>query len=177
MAAQGQVRSFATTNGCTHDEKNLTTNVIGRKVMVTQDGKLVPMVDRDEQLIVETGMYRRGAKYTDEELRARVPCGDYTQTRPVTIYTEALERKNTYMSAATGPNPFAVTRGFTQPLDKTKAVLSYEGNIDFAKETKTVNCMRTTGRDLNISNPYVAKTVQMSNFAEIRALLMERCSQ
>lgn len=104
-------------------------------------------------------MYRRSAQYTDAELRARVPTGDYTQTRPVTIYTEAIERKNTYMSAATGPNPFAVTRGFTQPLDKTKAVLSYEGNIDFAKEQKTVECMRTTGRDLNIRNPYVEKHV------------------
>ena len=81
--------------------------------MRTQDGQLVKAEDRDEQLIVETGMYRRTAKATDAELRQRIPQGDYTQTRPVTIYTEALERKNTYMSAATGPNPFAVTRGFT----------------------------------------------------------------
>jgi len=29
--------------------------------MRTQDGKLVPMEHRDEQLIVETGMYRRNA--------------------------------------------------------------------------------------------------------------------
>ena len=127
--------------------------------MRTQDGKLVPMGDRDEQLIVETGMYRRNAQFTDDELRARVPTGDYTQTRPVTIYSEALERKNTYMSAATGPNPFAITRGFTQPLDKTKAVLSYEGNIDFNKEKTTVECMRTTGRYFNIRNPYVEKHV------------------
>lgn len=32
---------------------------------------------------------------------------------PVTIYTEALERKNFNMSAATGTNPFAKTSGFT----------------------------------------------------------------
>jgi hypothetical protein len=42
-------------------KKDLTSNVIGRKVMQTQDGKLVPMQHRDEQLIVETGMYRRNA--------------------------------------------------------------------------------------------------------------------
>ena len=78
---------------------------------------MVSMGSRDEQFIVESGMYRRTAKATDEELRQRSPQGDYTQTRPVTIYTEALERKNTYMSAATGPNPFAKSSGFTQPLN------------------------------------------------------------
>ena len=67
-------------------------------------------------------MYRRTQKATDDELRQRIPQGDYTQQRPVTIYTEALERKNFYMSAATGPNPFAKTSGLTQPLNQTKAV-------------------------------------------------------
>jgi len=95
----------------------------------------------------------------------------------VTIYTEALERKNTYMSAATGPNPFAVTRGFTQPLDKTKAVLSYEGNVDFDKEKRTLETMRTSGRDLYARNPYNEKTVHMSNFAQIRAELVAACAK
>lgn len=81
------------------------------------------------------------------------------------------------MSAATGPNPFALTRGMTQPLDKTKAVLSYEGNIDFDKEKRTVETMRTGGRDLYSKNPYNEKTVMMSNFAQIRAELMEACSK
>lgn len=72
---------------------------------------------RDEQLLVEHGFGKRTAKMTDEELYQRVPKGDYTQARPVTLYTEALERKNFYMSAGTGPNPFAKTSGFTQPLN------------------------------------------------------------
>lgn len=109
----------------------LDQNTIGRKVMQTQDGKLVAGQNRDENFIVETGMFRRTAKATDQELIQRVPQGDYTVARPVTIYTEALERKNTYMSAATGPNPFARTSGLTQPLNQTKAVVGYEGNIDF----------------------------------------------
>ena len=31
----------------------MTSNTVGRKVMRTQDGKLVPLSDRDNQLIVE----------------------------------------------------------------------------------------------------------------------------
>lgn len=61
---------------------------------------------------------------------------------PVTIYTEALERKNVYMTAATGMNPFSVTRGMTQPVQATKAVTSFEGNVDFAREATLYASMR-----------------------------------
>ena len=59
------------------------------------------------------------------------------------------------MSAATGPNPFARTSGLTQPLNQTKAVVGYEGNIDFEAEKTKVNFARTKGRDLNYRNPYM----------------------
>ena len=85
--------------------------------MKTQNGQLIPLENRDEQLLVEHGFANRTQKATDQELYARIPKGDYTQTQPVTIYTEALERKNFYMSAATGANPLAKTSGFTQPLN------------------------------------------------------------
>ena len=177
LAAKDQERYFDTTNQENLPSRDLTQNTVGRKVMQTQDGKLVSMESRDEGFIVETGMYRRTAKAADAELLQRVPQGDYTQTRPVTIYTEALERKNTYMSAATGPNPFARTSGLTQPLNQTKAVVSYEGNIDFAAEKTKVDFARTKGRDLNIRNPYMEKHVQISNFEEIRQKVIELCRE
>lgn len=177
VEAERNRRFFQTTKEAYHCGQPLTENVVGRKVMRTQDGQLVDMAARDQQLIVETGMFRRQAQCSDEELRARVPVGDYTQTRPVTIYTEALERKNTYMSAATGPNPFAVTRGFTQPLNQTKAVVHHEGNINFEKEQRTVDTMRTTGRDLNIRNPYNHRECTVKNFAAIREQVMASCSK
>ena len=95
----------------------------------------------------------------------------------MTIYTEALERKNTYMSAATGPNPFSRTSGFTQPLNQTKAVKEHEGNIDFAKEQTVHSFTRTQGRDLNVRNPYMEKYVQISNFEELRNKVVALCKQ
>jgi hypothetical protein len=41
--------------------------------MRTQDGAEVTMEQRDDQLIVETGMYRRTQKFSDEELKKRIP--------------------------------------------------------------------------------------------------------
>ena len=75
-------------------------NTVGKRVMKTQDGQTV---GNDPALNMPTMA----------ELMNRIPQGDYTQTQPVTIYTEALENKNFYMSAATGANPFAKTSGFT----------------------------------------------------------------
>jgi len=87
-------------------------------------------------------MWRRTQKYSDEELRSRIPQGEYHKTTPVSIYTEALERKNFYGSASTGSNPFAITRGFTQPVTHTKAVQGFEGNIDFSREKLVHEQMR-----------------------------------
>ena len=52
------------------------------------------------------------------------------------------------MSASTGPNPFAKTSGFTQPLNQTRAVREYDGNVDFDQEKKNFNYMRATGKDM-----------------------------
>lgn len=131
-----QRRTFQTWNRSEFTEKDITANKIGKKVMRTQDGDNVPMCARDDQLIVETGMWRRTQKATDDELKERVPSGSYDQQTPVTFYTEHLERKNVYMSASTGPQPFGITRGFTQPVQATKAVAGFEGNVDMMRESK-----------------------------------------
>ena len=174
-ARRNAQRYFDTANAETYTKQDMTANVVGRKVMKTQDGKLVQMGARDQALIVETGMNRRQQLATDEELRLRVPQGDYQQTRPVTIYTEALERKNTYMSAATGPNPFAKTSGFTQPLNQTKAVVGYEGNVDFQKEKTMREFTRTQGTNLVAHNPYMQKHIEISNFDEIKQKVIDLC--
>lgn len=165
-------RFFDTTARQTFTGKDLTQNVVGRKVMKTQDGSLVPLDHRDELLMVEHGFGKRAPKTTDEELAMRLPQGDYTQTRPVTIYTEHLERKNFYMSAATGGNPFARTSGLTQPYNQTKAVREYEGNIDFQKEQTQVNFMRTGGKDLVAANPFLEREVKFSNFNQIKERIL-----
>lgn len=139
--------------------------------MKTQDGSAIGMDQRDQQLIVEQGLWRRTQNFTDEELRAKVPAGDYTQTNPVTIYTEALERKNTYMSASTGPNPFARTSGMTQPVNMTKSVQKDAGVIDFEKEKAVVAATRT----MNIKNPYMENHYQTSNFEEVKAKVLTMC--
>lgn len=123
------------------------------------------MNDRDEQLIVEHGIWRRGQKTSDEELYDRIPKGDYTQQQPVTIWTHQQDRKNYWMSAAVGSNPFARTSGVTQPADQTKSVSGYYGNIDFEQESSRVDFRKSTGKDLSVRNPYVERDLPYSNFS------------
>lgn len=47
--------------------------------MKTQDWVNVSLDNRDEQLIVEHGTWRRRQKQPDEELYAKIPKGDYSQ--------------------------------------------------------------------------------------------------
>jgi len=111
-------RFFETTTSSTYQKQDHFKNLsIGRRVMKTQDGKNVSLNEKDEQLIVEHGTWRRLQKCPDEELWQRIPKGDYTQQQPVTHWTHQLDRKNYYMSAGVGPNPFARTSGFTQTAD------------------------------------------------------------
>ena len=81
------------------------------------------------------------------------------------------------MSAATGPNPFAKTSGLTQPLNQTKAVKEYEGNINFEKEKTVQQFTRTQGRDLTVRNPYMEKHIQISNFEEIKKNVIDLCKK
>ena len=91
-------------------------------------------------------MWRRTQKATDDELKERVPQGSYDKQVPVTVYTEHLERKNVYMTAATGSNPFGVTRGMTQPVQATHAIQQYEGNVDMSREPKSHAALRASAR-------------------------------
>lgn len=79
------------------------------------------------------------------------------------------------MSGATGVNAFARTSGFTQPLNQTRSVVDYEGNVDYDREKKNIQFMRTTGHDLNLGNPYQNKKMEIENFESIKARILEVC--
>ena len=86
-----------------------------------------------------------------------------------------MDRKNYYMSASVGPNPFARTSGFTQTADQTKAVSGFHGNVDFEQEAARNSFRKSTGTDLNLQNPYLAKDVKMINLADFRARIVDAC--
>ena len=78
-AVERDQRMFETTNMAVHKEMDHYQNTIGRRVMKTQDGAPVSLNEKDEQLVVEHGTWRRLQRATDDELAARVPKGDYTK--------------------------------------------------------------------------------------------------
>lgn len=132
-------------------------------------------MERDEQLIVEHGTWRRLQKNPDQELYQRIPKGDYTQTQPVTYYTHMLERKHFQNSAAVGPNPFARTSGLTQTADQTKSVSGFYGNVNFDQEKSQIDFRKTKGTDLNMGNPYVERSCSVTNFSDITKRVIEAC--
>lgn len=166
-------RYFDTTQGSDYTKKDQFQNQIGRRQMKTQDCANVSINERDEQLIVEHGTWRRLQKNDDEELKHRIPKGDYHQQQPVTYWTHQNDRKNYYMSEPVGTNAFARTSGLTQPADQTKSIAGFYGNIDQPLAGTRVDFRKSEGRDLSLTNPYLEKTVEVSNFSDISKRVVE----
>ena len=87
-----------------------------------------------------------------EDAKAEVPEGHYSQTRPVTFYTEHLGKKNFYQSPSIGHNPFARTCGMTQIPGNTKAIYAFQGNVNFPREHKVINDF-ALNTDFTYDNP------------------------
>jgi len=149
--------------------------------MKTQDGNEVSLNQRDEQLLVENGVMNRTQRHPDDLLKSLMPQGHYTQTPAITFYTENLKKKNYYMTAAVGPNPFAKSNAFTQPVDKTRGAKEYAGNVNFEKEQENF-AMHKTQKGTNAFSPSNQKgtnalspTAQPSTFASIREKVLNLC--
>jgi Ca2+-binding EF-hand superfamily protein len=171
------MRYFDSTAKTTYTKQDYSANVVGKRVMKTQNGQSLMTEPKDEELTVEHGFGRRTQKTTDEELKRQIPEGDFSQTQPVTVYTEALRTKAVMISASTGPNPFAKTSGFTQPVQNTRATKKFEGNVDFAGEKKTTDFNRTH-TDLNPKNyqkPDI--TIDRENFENIKGRIIGLCRE
>lgn len=124
-------RSWETTNRAELCPMDLTANTIGRRIMKTPDGlSVAPKTAEQREEEAKVGL---GESEVDRRrLQEMLPKGHYSVTEPVTFYTQHLERKNFYMSAATGPNPFAKSSGVTQIANDTRAIKNYDGNVNFA---------------------------------------------
>lgn len=171
------MRYFDSTARTTYVKQDYSVNKVGARVMKTQDGKAVDSTCKDEELLVEHGYGRRTQTKTDAELRREIPEGDFSQTMPVTVYTEALRTKAVMMTASTGPNPFAKTSGFTQPVQNTRAVKKYEGNVPFDVE-KTQTDFNRTHNDLNQGNHLKPdKKIEIDNFAAIKQRILTLCQE
>lgn len=73
-----------------------------------------------------------------EKFKSRIPKGHYLETVPITYYTEHLQKKSFYMSPPTGLNPFGKTSGQTQTVQNSRALKSYNGNINTDSAEKSV---------------------------------------
>ena len=171
------MRYFDSTTKTTFVKQDYGANTVGKRVMKTQNGAELSLINKDEELTVEHGFGRRTQKTTDEELKREIPEGDFSQTQPVTIYTEALRTKAVMMSASTGPNPFSKTSGFTKPVQETRAIKNYEGNVDFKTEKNVTNFNRTHN-DLNPKNYKMPDTdIDRENFEAIKERILVLCRE
>ena len=117
-----EARIFETTTKSNFNWKD-PKEPVGKRVMKDQHGRDIQL--SDPEFAVEHG-FRRIQPITDvkllqEEVKSREDS--------VTLYTESLQRATIPLSTSKGPNPFARSSGFTQPIQLTRGANSYQGNI------------------------------------------------
>eukprot|EP00743_Colponemidia_sp_Colp-15_P001177 GILK01001292.1.p1 GENE.GILK01001292.1~~GILK01001292.1.p1 ORF type:complete len:275 (+),score=47.10 GILK01001292.1:45-827(+) len=94
-------------NFIAHD---LTQVQVGARVMKTQNGEPIPASSRDYTFLTESGF--SGAKPGSRGSPRTTPLPD----TPVTFYSQKLKDKTVSMSGSVGPNPFARSTFFSQPI-------------------------------------------------------------
>lgn len=81
------------------------------------------------------------------------------------------------MSASVGPNPFGKSTGFSQPVQATRAVDRYEGNVNFGQEQNRKK-MRDTHKDFSAFNPNLYNDEpQISPFSELQQRIIDLCQK
>ena len=68
LDALREERFFDTTSRTNFTQQDLSKNCVGRRNMKNQDGEEIDQGQRDEQLAVEHGTWRRSQKTTDQNL-------------------------------------------------------------------------------------------------------------
>jgi hypothetical protein len=94
-------------------KKNVGLNVIGRRVMRTQDGGSVLPGSRDEDLLVDYNCLKRSPLANEADLQAAVKKTDYVNAQPYTFWAEKAKDKAFYTSQQTNEQaPFTRNNEF-----------------------------------------------------------------
>lgn len=98
-----EVPMRSTTSGSTHGKIPFSLEPLGKRVIKSQDGKPIPLEDRDFEVMVDAGFMEPRQKNTDEELRQLVDNNvHYSKDVPYSYWQEKLESGAFYMSEKGG---------------------------------------------------------------------------
>ena len=94
---------YQTTNQVEHGEKGFGTEPIGKRVIKDQDGKPIPLSERDFELMTDATFIQRPQRNTDDQLSKLIDTNaHYTKDIPYSYWQEKLNSGAFYNSK---PNP------------------------------------------------------------------------
>ena len=132
-------RLFDTTNSSTYVPQPMSNQKLGQRIMYTQDHKEIPQEHKDKLFMAEhkMGKYQRviSDKDADEYIDKNLP---YYNDKELTFWSMNLEKGNMYRSATLGINPFGRSNSFTQPIQQTRGVKQFDGNLANDKVSKNI---------------------------------------
>jgi hypothetical protein len=131
------LRLYDTTKSNLHVQQGFENAYLGRRHMMTQDG--IPIESVDKLFMANHDM----SKYPNILSSAQV--GGYVdrfipyyKDKEITYWSMNLEKGNMYHSHTLGNNPFSKSSGFTQPIQNSKSVRTFHGNVQSNQNSKNI---------------------------------------
>lgn len=136
---KNNLRLLETTKNNEMLPQNCDYTGLGRRIMKTQDNVQVQSENVDKLFMASHDMSKFPSVITNntanQYIDKHVP---YYKDKEITFWSMNLEKSNIYRSNCQGINAFAKTSGFTQPLQNSKAVKQFQGNVSNNSEAKYV---------------------------------------
>lgn len=132
------LRLFDTTKSNIHISQGIDYNIpLGKRHMMTQDA--IPVENVDKLFMASHDMSKYPSILSNAQVGGYVDRFiPYYKDKEVTYWSMNLDKGNVYHSNSLGENPFSKTSGFTQPLQNTKAVKTFNGNVQGNKNSKNI---------------------------------------
>lgn len=145
-------RLFNTSNKNQYNSQPADYNNIGRRLMKTQDATNIKLENIDKNFMALHNMSKYPSiiskNQVDEYLDKSAP---YYKDKEITFWSTNLNKGNVYRSFQKGQNSFSRSSGFTQPIQNSKSVNQFCGNVS---NTASNNVVILNNEDVEFIEKY-----------------------
>jgi len=132
------IRLYDTTHGNIHIEQPTDFN-LGKRHMYTQDGLEISNERIDKLFMAEHDMGKYPSiltnKQADNYIDKFIP---YYKDKEITFWSTNLDKGNMYRTHTLGSNAFSKSNAFTQPVQRTKGSIMFNGNTTNLSSSKNI---------------------------------------
>jgi hypothetical protein len=167
------IRLYDTTNRNIHiNQPNENLNNLGKRHMKTQDDIPVNSDNIDKNFLASHDMSKFPSILNQSQVGGYVDKYiPYYKDKEVTYWSMNLDKGNIYRTHTLGENPFAKTSGFTQPIQLSKSIKQFHGNVTNSSTSKNVFL---DNKDVEFSEKFRSSVLQKDYQEDLSPIIIQK---